>query len=80
MPKEKPIEQTFSSFYKKSAIDLCMFAYVQGVTDFLPGVNVRDAIRFFMKRYNLTEESYPIESAVVTYSKIKDDFIWKDSC
>lgn len=77
MPQEKPIEKSIPSFYKKSALDLCMYAYVQGVMDFLPGMKTREVIKYFMKQYNLTEEDYPIETAVKNFSKIKNDFIWK---
>ena len=78
MPKEKEIEKSIPAFYKKSVIDLCMYAWVQGITYLLPGVKVKDAIGFFMKEYKLTEEDYPIETAMRNYTRIANDFLWRD--
>ena len=79
MPKEKEIEKSFAAFYKKNAIDLCMFSYVQGFTDALPAVKIRDAITYFMKCYGIQESDYPIDTAVKNFSRINTDFIWKES-
>jgi hypothetical protein len=83
MPKEKEIEKSIPAFYKKSAVDLCMFSYVQGFMGHcrliaFPTTRVRDAIKLFMKEYNLNEEDYPIETAIRNYSKIASDFLWRD--
>jgi len=78
VPKEKPIEKKIRNFYKKSAIDLCMFAYVQGFTDALPNVKIKDAICFWMKKYNISEDDYPIGTAIKIYFRIRQDFIWRD--
>lgn len=79
MSKEKKIEGKIGNFYKKKTIDLCMFAYVQGFTDALPAVKIKDAICFWMKEYSISEDDYPLETAMRTYSRIKKDFIWKDT-
>ena len=79
MPKEKEIEKSIPAFYKKNVIDICMFSYVQGFTSALPAVKIRDAICYFMKCYNLQESDYPIDTAVKNFSRINNDFIWKQS-
>ena len=78
MPKEKPIEGSIKNFYKKRAIDLCMYGYVQGFTDALPAVTIREAVCFWMRKYNISEDDYPMDTAVSNYSRIKQDFIWRN--
>lgn len=79
MPKEKPIERSINSFYKKRAIDLLMYGFVQGFVTALPNVSIKQAVCVFLKVYNLSEDDYPYETAVKNYSIVNKDFIWKDS-
>jgi hypothetical protein len=79
MPKEVEIKKSFGAFYKKNAIDLCMWAYIQGVTDIFPSIGQTDAIKMFFKKFNILEEDYSIEAAVKNFQRINSDFIWKES-
>jgi hypothetical protein len=77
MSKEKPFEGKISSFYKKNCIDVMMFGWVAGTTEVLPAVSVNQAIEMFKKWVDLSEDDYPTNSAKITYSRIKQDFIWR---
>jgi len=77
MPKEKPFENKIESLYKKSSIDLMMFAWVSAITKILPAVRQVKAIEMFQEWMGLSEDDYPAECAKVTYSRIKQDFNWR---
>ena len=77
MPKEKPFESRIETLYKKNGVDLMMFAWVTAITKILPAVSQVKAIEMFQEWLGLSEDDYPAESAKVTYSRIKQDFIWR---
>lgn len=79
MPKEKPIERSINAFYKKRALDLLMYGFADGFKTALPNVSIKQAVCVFLKKYNLSEDDYPYETAVKNYSNINSAFIWKDS-
>jgi len=65
------------AFYKKNAIDLVMFGYVKGMTDALPAVKICKAVERYLCEFGL-EEDYPADSAMRTYTRICEDFLWLD--
>ena len=77
MSKEKPFENRIPAFYKKNAIDLMLFAYVMGMRRGLPAVKIGKSIELFLNDFGLTEDDYPIESAIRTHTRITEDFLWK---
>lgn len=77
MAKEKPYEKKINAFYKKNSIDLMMFSWVTAVTKILPAVTRSQAIDMFMAWIELSEDDYPMNSAKITYSRIKQNFIWR---
>lgn len=82
MSKEKPFENKIPAFYKKNAVDLMMFGFVRGVKHTLPSMDRDSAtnrcVESFLKEFGLTEDDYPIESAMRTHTRITEDFLWKD--
>jgi len=77
MSKEKPFEGKISNLYKKNSIDSMMFGWVSGISEVLPAVSVNQAIEMFKEWIGLSEDDYPTNSARITYSRIKQDFIWR---
>jgi hypothetical protein len=74
MSKEKPFENKIQAFYKKNAIDLVMFGYVLGMRRGLPAVNINKSIELFLDEFGLSEDDYPLRSAIVTYERILKDY------
>lgn len=70
MSKVSKIERTIPSLYRRTALSQYMFAFVLGVRATLHTVTVKDAISMFMKQFNLTEEQYSADSAMVTYNRM----------
>ncbi len=80
MSKEKPFEGKIQAFYKKNAIDLAMFGFVEGIKWALPAMDrsTHKCICGFLAKFGLTEDDYPIDSAMRTYTRISEDFLWLD--
>lgn len=76
MPKEKPYEGRIDNFYKKKTIDIMMFSWVNCLGRNLPAVSQTKAIENFLAYMGLSEDDYPLDSAKVIYSQIKQDFLW----
>lgn len=74
MSKEKPFENKILAFYKKNAIDLVMFGYVTGCQDTLPSLKTNRCVERFLKKFDLNEDDYSIESALRTYTRILKDY------
>lgn len=78
MTVRKPALTPVQKLYQRQAIDLLMFAYVQGCTDLIQTISIEVAIDKFRKRYNLTEDELPTESALTTYQRIKKEYLQID--
>jgi len=77
MPREKPFEVNIEKFYKYKAVDIMLFAWVSCLEKNLPAVNQTKAIENFLAWMGLSEDDYPLDSAKVTYSKMKKDYLWR---
>lgn len=78
MPRQKPYEKKIPSFYRKSAIDIMMFAHVNAIMN-NTNMAIKDAIYDFMDMYGISIDDFPIDSALVTYNRIKINFLWKET-
>lgn len=47
-----------------------MFGYVQGLRKALPGMKVSDAIRQFLKSFEIQEDDYCFDTAKQTYYRL----------
>jgi hypothetical protein len=74
MSKEKPFERKIPALYKKSAVDLLMFAYVCGFRRGRPGDNYKNMIECFLEDFELDEDDYSIECAIRTYQRLRKDY------
>ncbi len=70
MPKEKPYYINIDKLLKHDAIDKFMFAYVTGMRRALPGNHLNKCIEMFKDEFLLSEDNYPLESALQTYYRM----------
>ena len=75
MPRVKPYMKKIPAFYRKQAIDIMLFAHVTALEQYQ--MPITDAILNFRETYDLTEDDYPMESAQVTYTNMKNAFLWR---
>ena len=78
MPKPKPYERKIPAFYRKSILDIMMFAHVSAIMN-NTNMTIRDAIYDFMDMYGINYDDFPIESALVSYNHTKNNFLWKET-
>jgi len=57
------------AFYRKQAIDIMLFAHVTALQQYQ--MPIIDAIQ------NFSEDDYPMESARVTYTNMRNAFLWR---
>jgi hypothetical protein len=74
MSKEKPFENRIPAFYKKNAVDLMLFAYVCGMRRALPAVKTNKCVELYLNEFELSEDDYPLRSAIVTYERLLKDY------
>ena len=64
------------AFYRKQAIDIMLFAHVTALNKY--GLQINEAIEDFKETYNLDEDNYPSDSAKVTFSNMRNTFLWNE--
>jgi hypothetical protein len=76
MPKDKGMYVNLPKLLKRQAIDLIMLGYVMGYrhVSSIPVLQIRKGIQLFMSDMNLSEDDYPLESAVVTYYRMLKEY------
>ena len=73
MPKISKTESTIQKFYRRSSLHQLMFGFVQGVRATLHTVPVKQAIRMFMEQYDLTDDDYNADSALVIFDRMQKE-------
>jgi len=64
------------AFYRKQAIDIMLFTHVTAMCKY--GFQIKDAVEDFRDTYNLDEDNYPMGSALVTFSNMRNAFLWNE--
>lgn len=70
MPKCKNYMLNIPRFYKWQTFDHICFGYVQGIRTALPTMSVSKAVREFLTRFNIDEDTYCFETAKTAYYRI----------
>lgn len=71
------MEDQFKSIpriYKRQALDLMLFSFVNGMKAAMPSLQTRDCIRIFIHEHNLSGDDYSLEGARVKYYSMLKDF------
>ena len=75
MPKTNEYEGRIPAFYRRKTIEILMFAHVTALHE-RNGVTLEEAIDDFLELYGIPEREYPVESALTTYNRIRNNFIF----
>ena len=59
--------------YRKTALDMIMFGFINGMKKALPSMTVKDCILMFQKENDLSEDEFPLHSARVTYQRMQNE-------
>lgn len=77
MPAVNKYEKKIPEFYRRRTLELLLFAHVTALYEQCD-MGLEPAIRSFLSLYCIDEEDYPVKSALVTYHRIRNNFIWAD--
>ena len=75
MPKINEYEGKIPTFYRRRVLEIMLFTHVTLLRE-REGMEVKDAIKDFLRFYGIDELDYPIESALVIYHRTNNNFIW----
>jgi len=64
------------AFYRKQAIDIMLFAHVTALQQYQ--MPIEEAIVNFRTCYGLSEDDYPTDTARVTFSNMRNAFLWQE--
>jgi len=73
MPKEKEHTKIIPRIYKRKYEDIGMFFYIEGQLKIVPTCTVEQSLCSYFRFVGI--ENYNLESAVVTFSKMRSEYI-----
>ena len=76
MPKVKGLYVSLPKLLTRQAVDIMMLGYVMGYSDSctIPILQIKKGIEKFMKKMDLSEDDYPLDSAIVTYYRMIGEY------
>jgi hypothetical protein len=76
MPREKGLYVHLPRLLKRQAVDLMMLGYVMGYrhTSPIPVLQIKRGIEKFKEDMGFSEDDYPLQSAIVTYYRMLDEY------
>lgn len=77
MPKSKEYENRIPTFYRKKTIDLMLFVHVTAMHH-RNNMELKEAIEDFYDLYGIDELEFPIGNALKVYSRVRQNFLWKE--
>lgn len=75
MPKRTQIENLIPALYKRSVLNIALFAYIRGVRSTLPTLTLAQAVDMFMEDWGLDEDEFNRNSALTTYDRMQKELI-----
>lgn len=70
MEQVSNIEKLVPRMYRRSALNLLMFGYINGVRSTLHTVTVKEAVLMFMRDFQLDSDDFNEDSASVIYYRM----------
>lgn len=77
MPRVKKYEGKIPAYYRRSALDLMLFTHVTALCE-RNDMTLEQGIEDFFDMWGISTEEYPLESAKVTYNRVRNNFIWSE--
>lgn len=83
MPRIKKYENRIPAFYRRQALDIMLFTHVTALREFTAvdgkyTMKIEAAIDNFMEVYCISEDEFPIESALTTYNRVQQNFLYSE--
>ena len=76
MPKVKGLYADLPKLLQRQAVDLIMLGYVMGYRHVspIPVLQIKKGLEHFMEDMGLSEDDYPLESAMDTYYRMLKEY------
>lgn len=74
MIENEHISISIPKIYKRKAIDLLMFGFVQGMKAALPSLTIQECLVMFQKKVDVCDYKYPLESARTVYNRMQKEY------
>ena len=76
MPRTKGLYTDLPKLLQRQTVDTLMLGYVIGWSkrSTFPVLQIKNGVESFMKEMNITEDEYPLESAIVTYYRMLREY------
>lgn len=76
MPRVKGLYADLPKLLRRQAVDLIMLGYVMGYRHVspIPVLQIKKGLEHFMEDMGLSEDDYPLESAMVTYYRMLKEY------
>lgn len=72
MPKQTLFRANLPDLVQCNAENLALYIYVTAQKDLAPSLEIKDCIIRFMEKYNITEEEWPVSTALHMYYRYSD--------
>lgn len=73
MAQETKFEKEMPAIYKRKMHHHIMLGWVRGQRRLVSGLSIEKAIEGFMDEYKLTEEDFPLRTAMVIYNRMQKE-------
>jgi hypothetical protein len=76
MPRTKGLYTDLPKLLQRQTVDTLMLGYVIGWSkrSTFPVLQIKNGVESFMREMNITEDEYPLESAIVTYYRMLKEY------
>lgn len=75
MPRVTELEKEIPKLYRRSALNMLMFAFVRGARAALHTLTIKDAILMFMEDFELDDDEFNYQTALTTYAQMQKELI-----
>ena len=67
MPENKYLQNAIPKIYKAQTIDVMAFTFIDTYKFIMPGANLKEIVKAFMKRYKINEDLLSEDSILQSY-------------
>lgn len=74
MKQQERIKISIPKLYRRQALDLMLFGFIEGMKAALPSLPTNKCLEMFQYKYGLSEDELPLMSAWQTYNRMTEEY------
>lgn len=75
MAQNKFLESAIENFYRRDALHVSIFTFIDTYRFLIESVTIDEAIRAYIKRYKIDEDLFSVDSIKSIYNRVNKDLI-----